>query len=193
LDILLPALPSDFPLPILVVQHMPELFTQQLAVRLNQHCLLRVREAVEGDPVRAGTIFIARGNWHLQVLAASRSGSAATLHLTQTPLENHCRPSVDVLFASAAAVYGPGALAVVLTGMGSDGLAGARLVRNQGGLVLAQDQATSAVWGMPGVVAGAGLAHRVLPLLALAAEIRRLAVPRQSTTSIARESSGAVA
>lgn len=190
LDVLLPALPSDFPLPILVVQHMPELFTQQLAVRLNQHCLLRVREAVEGDPIRPGTIHIARGNWHLQVLAPSRSGSAATLHLAQTPLENHCRPSVDVLFASAATLFGPGVLAVVLTGMGSDGLAGARLVRAKGGLVLVQDQATSAVWGMPGVVAEAGLAHRVLPLAALAAEVRRLAAPQQSPAASARESSG---
>jgi len=190
LDVLLPALPSDFRLPILVVQHMPELFTRQLATRLDQHCRLRAREAAEGDPVSPGTIYIARGNWHLQVLAPV-NGSSATLHLAQTPLENHCRPSVDVLFASAAAAYGPAVLAVVLTGMGSDGLAGARSIRKQGGIVLAQDQASSAVWGMPGVVAAAGLAQHVLPLHALAAEIRRQAAPRQSNAGSAQESSGA--
>jgi two-component system chemotaxis response regulator CheB len=174
LDVLLPALPASFPLPVLVVQHMPELFTRLFAERLNGRCPLQVREAAEGDPVRPGTITIARGNWHLEVLAAARIGSPATLHLTQGPPENHCRPAVDVLFRSVAAVYGAGTLAVVLTGMGSDGLIGCRVVRQLGGSVLAQDQATSAVWGMPGAVAQAGLAHRVLPLNAIAPEILRL-------------------
>jgi two-component system chemotaxis response regulator CheB len=172
--VLLPALPASFPLPVLVVQHMPELFTRLFAERLNGRCPLQVREAAEGDPVRPGTITIARGNWHLEVLAAARIGSPATLHLTQGPPENHCRPAVDVLFRSVAAVYGAGTLAVVLTGMGSDGLIGCRVVRQLGGSVLAQDQATSAVWGMPGAVAQAGLAHRVLPLNAIAPEILRL-------------------
>jgi len=180
LDILLPALPLNFPIPVLIVQHMPELFTRLLAERLNARCPLQVREAAEGEPVRAGTIHIARGNWHLEVLAASRAGSPATLHLTQGPLENHCRPSVDVLFRTAASVYGQGVLAVVLTGMGSDGMIGSRIVREQGGSVLAQDQASSAVWGMPGAVANAGLAHRVLPLNAIASEILR-AVSRTSS------------
>jgi len=109
------------------------------------------------------------------VLTASRAGLAATLHLNQTQPENHCRPAVDVLFRTAAAAFGSGVLAVVLTGMGSDGLAGCRIVRAQGGAVLAQDQATSAVWGMPGAVVQAGLANRVLPLNAIAPEILRLA------------------
>jgi two-component system chemotaxis response regulator CheB len=175
LDVMLPALPLEFPLPVLIVQHMPELFTRLLAERMNGRCPLQVREASEGEPVRAGAIYIARGNWHLEALAAARAGLPATLHLSQGPLENHCRPAVDVLFRSLAAVYGSGVLAVVLTGMGSDGLAGCRVIRQRGGGVLAQDQATSAVWGMPGAVAAAGLAHKVLPLHAIAAEILRLA------------------
>jgi two-component system chemotaxis response regulator CheB len=175
LDVLLPALPANFPLPVLIVQHMPELFTKLFAQRLDGQCRLRAREAAEGDPVRAGVISIARGNWHLEVLAALRLGLPPTLHLNQKPLENHCRPAVDVLFRSVAEVYGSGVLAVVLTGMGSDGLAGCRAIRDRGGSVLVQDEATSTVWGMPGAVAGAGLAHHVLPLQAIVPEILRIA------------------
>ncbi|MDE3187427.1 MAG: chemotaxis-specific protein-glutamate methyltransferase CheB [Acidobacteriota bacterium] len=174
LDALLPLLPAAFPLPVLVVQHMPELFTRLLAERLAQRCRLRVREAAEGDRVHPGVIHIARGNWHLEVLSAALAGHSPTLHLTQAPPENHCRPAVDVLFRSAAAAYGAGVLAVVLTGMGSDGLAGCRVIRARGGAVLAQDRETSTIWGMPGAVAAAGLAHRVLPLPAIAPEILRL-------------------
>ena len=174
LDILLPSLPADFPLPVLVVQHMPELFTGLLAERLAGYCPLKVREAAEGDVVRPGHIFIARGDWHLEVLAAAHVGQPPTLHLTQREPENHCRPSVDVLFRSASAAYGAGVLAVVLTGMGSDGLAGSRAVRTRGGLVLAQDDATSAVWGMPGAVTRAGLTNHVLPIQAISGEIVRL-------------------
>ena len=103
------------------------------------------------------------------------AGQPKTLHLSQGALENHCRPSVDTLFRSTAAVYGAGVLAVVLTGMGSDGMLGARLIREQGGSVLAQDEASSTVWGMPGAVCNAGLAHKILPLNAIAGEILRLA------------------
>ena len=174
LDILLPNLPANFPLPVLIVQHMPELFTKLLAERLNSRCPLHVREGVESEPVRAGSIYIAKGNWHLEVQAGARIGLPATLHLSQGALENHCRPAVDALFRSAAAVYGAGALAVVLTGMGSDGMIGARLIREHGGSVLAQDQASSTVWGMPGAVTTAGLAHKVLPLNLMASEILRL-------------------
>jgi two-component system chemotaxis response regulator CheB len=175
LDVVLPVLPVTFPAPVLVVQHMPELFTAQLAERLNGRCRLRVREAAEGAAVEAGTITIARGNWHLEVFAAAQRSASPTLHLTQRPPENHCRPAVDVLFRSAAAVYGGGVLAVVLTGMGSDGVAGCRALRDVGSTVVVQDQATSAVWGMPGAVATRGLADRVLPLERIAPEILRLA------------------
>ncbi len=174
LDVLLPALPGDFPLPVLIVQHMPEVFTRLFAERLGRRCQLRVGEATEGERAVAGGIYIARGNWHMELLAAARTGGAPTIHLNQDAPENHCRPAVDVLFRSAARVYGSGVLAVVLTGMGSDGLAGCRLIRQQGGIVLAQDQATSTVWGMPGAVTQAGLAHKVLPLGAMAAEIGRI-------------------
>ena len=188
LDEVLPMLPSYFPLPVLVVQHMPELFTKQLANRLTGRCPLRVCEAAEGDPVVPGTISIARGNWHMEVVAAARSGGPPTLHLTQAPPENHCRPAVDVLFRTAAAAYGAGVLAVVLTGMGSDGLAGCRILRGVGGTVLAQDEATSAVWGMPGAVTMAGLAQRVLPLSAIAPEILRLVSRSKSEAHVLRES-----
>ncbi len=179
LDRVLPTLPRTFPLPVLVVQHMPELFTALLAERLNGLCRMSVREATEGAPVEPGTISIARGNWHMEVRGAGRTATP-TLHLTQGPLENHCRPAVDVLFRSAATVFGGGVLAVVLTGMGSDGLAGCRLLRAAGGTVLAQDQATSTIWGMPGAVAAAGLANRVLPLEAIGPEILRLAGGNQA-------------
>jgi two-component system chemotaxis response regulator CheB len=182
LDRVLPCFPRWFPLPVLVVQHMPELFTSLLAERLNGHCPLRVREAAEGDPVRRGTIFIARGNWHMEILPGASAAALPTLHLTQAPPENHCRPAVDALFRSAAAVFGGGVVAAVLTGMGSDGLAGSRLLRAAGSTVLAQDQATSAVWGMPGVVAAAGLANRVLPLDAIGPEIVRLATTGPAAT-----------
>jgi two-component system chemotaxis response regulator CheB len=156
---------------------MPEIFTGPLAERLSQSCRLHVCEATEGSLVLPGSIFLARGNWHME-LTSSRQASTVKLHLQQGALENHCRPSVDVLFRSAAAIYGPAALAVVLTGMGSDGLASSRLIRAQGGTVLAQDQATSAVWGMPGSVVQAGIAQRVLPLTLIAPEIIRLSSRR---------------
>jgi two-component system chemotaxis response regulator CheB len=175
LDVLLPELPAGFPLPVLIVQHMPEVFTRLLAERLSRRCALPVSEAAEGMPASAGCMYIARGNWHMEALPAARPGAPATVHLTQGPPENHCRPSVDTLFRSAARVYGSGVLAVVLTGMGYDGLAGSRVICEQGGSVLAQDQATSTVWGMPGAVAQAGLAYKVLPLAAIAPEILRVA------------------
>ena len=187
LELLLPALPASFPLPVLVVQHMPELFTSLLAERLATRCPLRVREAATGEPVRPGAILIARGNWHMEVTPSS-SSSSPLIRLQQEVAENHCRPAVDVLFRSAVQVYGAGILGVILTGMGSDGFAGCRLIREHGGTVLAQDQATSAVWGMPGVVAQAGLAHRVLALNDIAPEILRLAGRGQREAVELRES-----
>jgi two-component system chemotaxis response regulator CheB len=184
LDVLLPALPEKFPLPVLIVQHMPELFTKLFAERLNGRCRLRVLEASEGMPISAGTIYIAKGNWHMEVIASPRAGLPNMLHLSQGPPENHCRPAVDVLFRSVAAVYGAGTLALVLTGMGSDGLLGCRVIQEYGGSILAQDQASSTVWGMPGAVTNAGLAQKVLPLNAIAAELLRLA---SRTHSEARE------
>jgi two-component system chemotaxis response regulator CheB len=187
LERLLPALPGYFPLPVVIVQHMPALFTSMLAEHLDKCCRLRVREAAEGLAVVPGNIFIARGDSHLEVVKAASGRSNAALHLTNAPPENYCRPSVDVLFRSLAGAYGGSVLAVVLTGMGSDGLAACRILREHGATVLAQDEATSTVWGMPGAVATAGLAHRILPLSEIAPEILRLTAARQSEAAALRE------
>jgi two-component system chemotaxis response regulator CheB len=167
---MLPAFPPDWPVPILMVQHMPPEFTVRLAERLAEKSRLRVREGVAGEPVAAAQAWVAPGNHHLLV---RREDKAVRLALNQEPPVNSCRPSVDVLFRSAAAVYGPGVLAVVLTGMGQDGLRGCECVRAAGGQVLAQDEASSVVWSMPGAVAQAGLADQVLPLGDLGPEILR--------------------
>jgi len=170
LEKFLSALPAEFPLPVLIVQHMPRLFTALLAERLNGLCSMPVREASGGEVLRSGTVSLARGDWHLQIVGTAARSS---LRVTQAIAQEHCRPSVDVLFRSAAAVYGAGALAVVLTGMGSDGLDGCQAIHAAGGRIMVQDRETSAVWGMPGVVAAAGLADQTLPLEALAPEIVR--------------------
>jgi two-component system chemotaxis response regulator CheB len=157
LEKLLPTLPADFPVPVLLVQHMPKLFTSALAERLDRCCAVKVRLAANGDTPRAGTVLLAPGDSHMEVMLGVQRRPA--IRLSQGPLVNHTRPAVDPLFLSMATVYGSRALAVVMTGMGSDGLAGAIAIVNAGGLVLAQDEATSAVWGMPGRVASAGLAE----------------------------------
>jgi len=187
LDVLLPALPAGFPIPILIVQHMPELFTRPLAERLDSRCQLRVREATSGEKLQCGVAYIAPGGWHLEI-AATTALREPIIRLTHDAPEHFCRPSVDVLFRSAVAVYGANILAVMLTGMGSDGLAGCRLIRAHNGTVIAQDRHTSAVWGMPGAVAQAGLAYRVLPLDAIAPEIIRLTGIGQRPACEPRES-----
>jgi two-component system chemotaxis response regulator CheB len=132
-------------------------------------------------------IYLARGNWHMEIHPSPNS-KTRFLRLNQNSPENHCRPSVDALFRSAAATYGATTLGVILTGMGSDGLAGCRALRECGGTVIAQDQASSAVWGMPGSVVHANLAHRVLPLNAIAQEILRLTSRSQREAAELRES-----
>lgn len=165
---LLPRLPADLGVPVLVVQHMPPVFTTMLAERLDKLSALTVREAADGDPVRAGQVLIAPGDFHLRL---RRGGTEVRAVLDQGPQENFCRPAVDVMFRSAHEVWGSSVLAVVLTGMGQDGLAGARALASSGARILAQDEASSVVWGMPGAVAGAGLADDVLPLDGLADRI----------------------
>jgi two-component system, chemotaxis family, protein-glutamate methylesterase/glutaminase len=169
---LIPALPADLPVPILVVQHMPPLFTRLLAERLDGKARLQVKEGAAGDLLAPGMAFIAPGNHHMVV---ERSGSGYTLGLNQDLPENSCRPAVDVLFRSVSGCFGPAVLAVVMTGMGQDGLRGATVIRDQGGRVLVQDEKTSVVWGMPGYVAEAGLADQILPLEQLASAIVRCA------------------
>jgi two-component system chemotaxis response regulator CheB len=172
LGAILPQLPPGFPLPVLVVQHMPPLFTRFLAERLNATCRLPVGEASQGAPIDAGKILIAPGDYHMKV---SRGESRPCICLDQTPPLNSCRPAVDALFASTGEVYGGAAIAAILTGMGQDGLRGAEILKACGASVLAQDEASSVVWGMPGAVANAGLADRVLPLDQIVSEILRLA------------------
>jgi two-component system chemotaxis response regulator CheB len=168
---ILPELPAGFPLPILVVQHMPPLFTRFLAERLHSSCRLAVEEASQGDPVEAGKILIAPGDFHLK-LASHDSG--VRVCLDQAPPMNSCRPAVDALFTSTGDVFGGAVIAVVLTGMGQDGLRGVEVLKAQGASVVAQDEASSVVWGMPGAVVNAGLADRVLPLDQVVPEILRM-------------------
>jgi len=167
---LIPAIPMDFPVPIVIVQHMPPLFTRLLAERLNQKASIEVREGVTGAKLLPGQAWIAPGDYHM---AVERRGSDSQLFLNQAPPENSCRPAVDVLFRSVAATFGPNTLAVVLTGMGADGLLGAQEIRERGGRVFVQDEATSVVWGMPGSVAAAGWADGIFPLRDMAGEIVR--------------------
>jgi two-component system chemotaxis response regulator CheB len=164
----LPAFTRDCPVPILIVQHMPAFFTAQLAERLTKITGTLVREAVDGTPLRAGDVILAPGGRHLSITATP---SGVCPRLTDDPPENSCRPAADVLFRSAAKVWGAGTLGIVLTGMGRDGLAGCRAIVEAGGCVLAQDEFSSVVWGMPGEVARAGLADAVLPLAQLGSEV----------------------
>jgi two-component system, chemotaxis family, protein-glutamate methylesterase/glutaminase len=170
LTTLLATLPSDFPVPIVLVQHMPPMFTKLLAERLTTKCSLPVQEAMMGTPLYPGTIWIAPGDYHLSV---KQSQAGVQLVIEQTPPQNSCRPSVDVLFASVAQVYGDRTLGVILTGMGQDGLRGCQQIRDRNGQILAQDEASSVVWGMPGFVVNAGLADAVLPLDQITSEILR--------------------
>lgn len=165
---LLPTLPANLGVPVLIVQHMPPVFTSLLAQRLDKLSPLTVREAADGDPVEAGSVLLAPGDFHLRVTGLPGAARAA---LDQGPQENFCRPAVDVLFRSAAEVYGAGTLAVVLTGMGQDGMLGGRAIVGKGGRILVQDADSSVVWGMPGAVANADLASGVLPLDELGAAI----------------------
>jgi two-component system chemotaxis response regulator CheB len=166
----LPLLPASLPVPVLIVQHMPPVFTRQFAQRLDRLSPMRVVEAADGSPLVPGTAHLAPGDHHLVVRSTARG-----LHtgLTQGPPENFCRPAVDPLFRSAVTAYDGAVLAVVLTGMGSDGRNGAAEIRSAGGTVVVQDQATSVVWGMPGAIAQAGLADEILPLDRIADSINR--------------------
>jgi two-component system, chemotaxis family, protein-glutamate methylesterase/glutaminase len=162
--------------PIAIVQHMPPMFTKLLADRLNNIAgSLRCHEAADGEILSPGHAYIAPGGRHLTVLR--QLDGTFTARLTDSPPENSCRPAVDVLFRSAAET-GAHVLAVVMTGMGSDGLHGARHISSRGGRILVQDQESSVVWGMPGAIAQAGLANAVKPIPELAAElVRRAGIP----------------
>jgi two-component system chemotaxis response regulator CheB len=170
LETVLAALPADFPAPIVIVQHMPPLFTRYLAERLASVARLPVREAAGGEILEPPAAWLAPGDFHMSLLPV---GPTARVRVHQSEPVNSCRPSVDVLFGSVAEAYGPRALAVVLTGMGNDGLEGCKRLRAAGGQILVQDQDSSVVWGMPGNVATQGVADAVLALDDLAPEILR--------------------
>jgi two-component system chemotaxis response regulator CheB len=186
----IPALGRRFPVPIVIVQHMPPLFTRLLAERLAAVSGLLCKEGFEGAMLRPGELWIAPGGFHMEV---EKAGPSYRLRLTEEPPENSCRPAVDVLFRSVAKVFGPKTLAVVLTGMGQDGMRGAEHIRAAGGVTLVQDEASSVVWGMPGAVASAGLAEKILPLKELAAEVvSRVQPPSNNSSEMASQKAKSV-
>ena len=166
----LPNLPEDLPVPVLIVQHMPPVFTKFLADRLSAKSELDVKEGAEEGPVVPGTAWIAPGGFHMTV---QRFEETPALSLNQDAPESPCRPAVDVLFRSVVDVYGPHVLGIILTGMGQDGLCGCERISDAGGQVIVQDEESSVVWGMPGYVASHNLADRILPLKEIAGEIVR--------------------
>jgi two-component system chemotaxis response regulator CheB len=179
LAVLVPTFPRDFPVPVVIVQHMPPVFTRLLAERLAAKSQIGVEEGYLGAVLEPGCAWIAPGDYHMVVAGDNHR---VLLRTHQGSPENSCRPAVDVLFRSVADVYKSHALAVEMTGMGQDGLRGCEHIREFGGQILAQDQATSVVWGMPGFVANAGLADEILPLDQLGMEIiRRVRSGREST------------
>jgi two-component system chemotaxis response regulator CheB len=165
---ILPQFPASFPLPVVMVQHMPPLFTKQLAERLAARSALEVVEATEGMAIKPGRVVIAPGDFHMKL---RRAAAGVQVALDQGPRENSCRPAVDVLFRSAAELYAGGVIGVVLTGMGHDGLRGVAELKIRGAYIIAQDRATSVVWGMPGAVAEAGLADAVVELGGVVPEV----------------------
>lgn len=158
--------------PVLVTQHMPATFTTILAEHLAQASGMPAAEGRDGEPVIGGRIYVAPGDFHMTVVA---EGQNKLIRLTKEPPENFCRPAVDPMLRSVAAVYGRGALAVILTGMGQDGMRGAQVLTAAGGSVIAQDEATSVVWGMPGAVARAGICSEIVPLSEIGPRLARIA------------------
>ena len=158
-------------LPIVITQHMPATFTTLLAEHIGRATGVPCIEGKDGEIVKEGHIYLAPGNYHM-VLEAFGAGSV--IRLNQDPPENFCRPSVDPMLRSLAEIYGPGLLTIILTGMGSDGQKGAQVAVEAGGSVIAQDEATSVVWGMPGAVATSGLCSAVLPLKEIGPNVRKL-------------------
>ena len=171
LTTLVPKLMYNVNIGILIVQHMPPLFTKQFALSLDQKTEYAVREAETGDTVAPNVIFIAPGNYHM---AIKTLGQEQRITLHQGPLENGCRPSADILFRSVAEIYGKRAIGIVLTGMGKDGLEGSKSMKAQGAAIIAQDKDTSVAWGMPRSVIEAELADLVLPLDEIASTVNRM-------------------
>ncbi|MBS2038768.1 chemotaxis-specific protein-glutamate methyltransferase CheB [bacterium] len=168
---MLAPLPANLRVPMLIVQHMPATFTRLLAERLNSKCAISISEAIDQEPLKAGQVYIAPGDYHMEVTGSLK---VPRIHLQQGPHENGCRPAADVLFRSAAKLYGNRCLSVVMTGMGKDGLQGVRALAAQGALCLAQDQQSCAVYGMPRFIVENRLAQEVLPPAELGRRIAEL-------------------
>jgi two-component system, chemotaxis family, protein-glutamate methylesterase/glutaminase len=183
---LMPTLPASLPVPVVIAQHMPPIFTTMLAKRLSEKSPLPVRECKSGEALTPGCAFLAPGDYHMVI--DKKEDGVARLRTHQGPKENFCRPSVDVLFRSVANTFGPRTLAVVLTGMGHDGLNGSELLHDQGAEIVVQDEASSVVWGMPGFVARAGLADKILPLEQIGTEIVRVAASGRFGAPVAARS-----
>lgn len=174
---LLNCLDEDFCIPILIVQHMPPVFTQLFAEQLDRNSSMKVREAAPNELIQPGQVWVARGNRHLKVL---KEGLAPRLQLSVAPGGTISRPSVDVFFQSLAESYGARCLSIVMTGMGKDGLIGARQIVEKGGTVLAQDEASSSVWGMPRAVYEAGLTDDPQSIEEIAAVLNQASALRRS-------------
>ncbi|MDR1578977.1 MAG: chemotaxis response regulator protein-glutamate methylesterase [Synergistaceae bacterium] len=169
---IIPNLSRDFPLPVLIVQHMPAGFTTSFAQRLNERSNLTVIEGCDGMPVRKGTVVVAPGGYHLIV---EKKGAEILCKLAETPPVRSVRPSADVLFTSVSETVDGSVLALILTGMGKDGLDGTKVLKDKGAYVIAESKETSVIFGMPGAVVAAGLADEVLPLYAIAEGLERVA------------------
>ncbi|MBN2062675.1 MAG: chemotaxis response regulator protein-glutamate methylesterase [Deltaproteobacteria bacterium] len=167
---MLPMIPSDFSVPILIVQHMPPIFTKSLAMNLDSKCAFDVKEAVDGEPVKGNTALIAPGGKQMKV-AAGADGTSRIIRITDDPPENSCRPSVDYLFRSIARYYVGRSTGVIMTGMGSDGTQGLKLMKRSGSYIIAQNEETCVVYGMPKEPIEIGLVDAVVPLERIASEI----------------------
>jgi two-component system chemotaxis response regulator CheB len=167
---MMPMLPGDLGVPIVIVQHMPPVFTKSLANSLNAKCALTVKEAQEGEPLQANIAYIAPGGKQMK-LVASTDGTNRLIKLTSDPPENSCRPSADYLFRSVADYYVGRATAVIMTGMGSDGTKGIKILKQKGALIIGQDEESCVVYGMPKAPAELGLTDVVVPLDKIAGEI----------------------
>jgi two-component system chemotaxis response regulator CheB len=162
------AIAANLSVPVLITQHMPATFTAILAESLSRSSGLKCVEGATGMKLEPGCVYIAPGDYHMII-----KGKGGPIELNQNPPENFCRPAVDPMFRSVSAAYGAATLAVVLTGMGADGREGARVIVGSNGTVIAQDEASSVVWGMPGAVAQAGLASAILPIQSVGLEVRK--------------------
>lgn len=171
LKAVLPRLPASLPVPVLIVQHMPAKFTHSLARRLDEAGPLSVTEGVDGEAVRGGRAYVSPGGRHMRV---ERDGGCVRTRITDEPPLHGCRPAVDYLFESAADAYGDGALGIILTGMGRDGLAGSRVLKDRGARLIAQHEDDCVVYGMPKAIVESGLADKVVPLELMARNITRI-------------------